>query len=450
MSSERSFKNVSSGTSVLRIYQLAIAVLCMMTISSPQYVWTLFTTPLSNKLGYGLASIQLTFSLLIIIQTLFSPLQGWMLERFGIRALISIGCLLSGSSWVLSGWTDSLWGLYLAYGVLGGIGTGIVYLGCVALMVRYFPDRRGFAVGMVASGYGMGAMLTTLPISHLLDTHGLNTTLIVFGAIMAVIGIVLAQFLRVPDVTAIGIPDTGYSSGLHGSKPVTEAYKETEIPEEEKRLFVNELEAERQFTPRQMLVTPLFWLMFIMFTLMATSGLMVTSQLATFAHDFGIASVTLFGMSAIPLALTLDRLCNGATRPLFGWISDHIGRENTMALAFGMEGVAMTIWLSLMHHPVIFVLMSGVVFLGWGEIFSLFPSLLTDVFGTQHAATNYGFLYIAQGIGSILGGPLAAILYSAEHSWIPVFVLTISCDFLTALLALFVLKRLKKSVLQRP
>ncbi|MGJ8525987.1 Oxalate:formate antiporter [Halomonadaceae bacterium LMG 33818] len=446
MSSEYSLEQVPARTPVLRIFQLIIAVLCMMTISSPQYVWTLFTTPLGHKLGYGLASIQVTFSLLIIIQTLFSPLQGWLLERFGIRTLISIGCLLSGSSWVLSGYTDSLWGLYLAYGVLGGIGTGIVYLGCVALMVRYFPDRRGFAVGMVASGYGMGAMLTTLPISHLLDTHGLNTTLIVFGAIMAVIGIVLAQFLRVPDVTAIGIPGAGYSAKRYGIKTAKVIHKETKPYREEKELSEDGLEAERQFTPRQMLATPLFWLMFIMFTLMATSGLMVTSQLATFAHDFGIASITLFGMSAIPLALTLDRLCNGATRPLFGWISDHIGRENTMALAFGMEGVAMTLWLVLIHHPVIFVLMSGVVFLGWGEIFSLFPSLLTDVFGTRHAATNYGFLYIAQGIGSILGGPLAATLYSTQHSWIPVFILTISCDFVTALLALFVLKRWRMNV----
>jgi len=449
MSSEQSFKNVSTGTPLLRTFQLIIAVLCMMTISSPQYVWTLFTTPLGHKLGYGLASIQVTFSLLIIIQTLFSPLQGWLLERFGIRVLISIGCLLSGGSWILSGWTDSLWGLYLAYGVLGGIGTGIVYLGCVALMVRYFPDRRGFAVGMVASGYGMGAMLTTLPISHLLHTHGLDATLMVFGVFMAAIGIVLAQFLRVPNGAATGIADPEGSTEFHGTKTTKVIHKESEKYREEMGLSERGLEAKKQFTPRQMLATPLFWLMFIMFALMATSGLMVTSQLATFAHDFGIASVTIFGMSAIPLALTLDRLCNGATRPLFGWISDHIGRENTMALAFGMEGVAMTIWLALMHHPVIFVLMSGVVFLGWGEIFSLFPSLLTDVFGTRHAATNYGFLYIAQGIGSILGGPLAAILYSMEHSWIPVFVLTISCDFFTALLALFVLKRLRVRVLQR-
>jgi OFA family oxalate/formate antiporter-like MFS transporter len=176
---------------------------------------------------------------------------------------------------------------------------------------------------------------------------------------------------------------------------------------------------------------------------------MVTSQMATFAADFGVAKMLVFGLAAVPLALTIDRFANGLTRPLFGWVSDRIGRENTMFIAFALEGVAMTLWLLTRHDPVLFVLLSGLVFFGWGEIFSLFPSTLTDTFGTRHATTNYGWLYISFGIGSIFGGPLAALLHQHAQSWIPVFGCAIALDFCTALLAVLVLKPARANFLAR-
>jgi MFS family permease len=188
--------------------------------------------------------------------------------------------------------------------------------------------------------------------------------------------------------------------------------------------------------------------MFVMMAMMATSGLMVTSQMATFAADFGITNTLVFGLQAIPLALTLDRLCNGLTRPLFGFISDHLGRERTMFLAFTLEGIAMTAWLTLRGDPTLFVLLSGVVFLGWGEIFSLFPATLTDTFGGRHATANYGWLYISFGVGSVFGGPLAALLHQHTGSWVPVFACAITLDLLTAFLALFVLKPARSRFLQ--
>lgn len=383
----------------------------MMAISSPQYVWTLFTGPLTDKLGVSLAQLQVTFSLLIILQTFFSPVQGYLVDRFGIKKLIASGCLLSGLSWILASQASSLTALYLSYGVVGGLGTGIVYVGIVGLMVRWFPDRRGLAAGAVAAGYGMGAMVTTFPISNALASIGMENTLLIFGAALGVVGLLASQFLRQPPAR------------------VAEAAQVTQ--------------AVIDVTPRKMLKTPVFWLMFLMFTLMSTSGLMVTSQMASFAKDFGMTKVMVFGMAALPLALTIDRICNGLTRPLFGWISDRWGRENTMAFAFLFEGVAMTLWLWTSDNPVLFVLLSGVVFLGWGEIFSLFPSTLTDTFGTQHATTNYGFLYMAQGIGSIFGGPVAALLHQYTESWYPVFAVAISFDLITAALAFFVLKRMR-------
>jgi MFS transporter, OFA family, oxalate/formate antiporter len=177
---------------------------------------------------------------------------------------------------------------------------------------------------------------------------------------------------------------------------------------------------------------------------MSTSGLMVISQIGNFAADFGVTKLTVWGMAALPLALTIDRFTNGLTRPFFGWLSDMIGRENTMFVAFALEAAAMTIWLMTITDPLWFALLSGVVFFGWGEIFSLFPATLTDTFGARHATQNYGFLYMAQGIGSIFGGPLAALLHQGTGSWTSVFAVCIAADLTAAMLALFALKPMRR------
>ena len=188
--------------------------------------------------------------------------------------------------------------------------------------------------------------------------------------------------------------------------------------------------------------------MFVMMTMMSTAGLMVTSQIAAFTRDFGMANAIVFGLPVLPLALSLDRITNGLTRPFFGWLSDQIGRENTMVIAFTLEGAAMTAWLFTRSNPVVFVVMSGVVLFGWGEIFSLFPSTLTDTFGTRNATTNYGFLYMAQGVGSVLGGPVAALVHDAFRSWIPDFAIIIAMNFATALLAGLALKPMRRRWLE--
>jgi oxalate/formate antiporter len=393
-----------------RWLQLLLGVITMMAISSPQYVWTLFTKPLQESMDVGLPALQITISILIVLQTWLSPLQGALIERFGPRLLVMTGCALSGISWILSAYATSVTMLYLTYGVLGGIGTGIVYVGIIGHMVRWFPDRRGFATGMAAAGYGFGAMLTTFPISDMLKASGYQHTLIVFGAILGGVGVAAAAFLREP-LAGYTVP--------------------TKVP----------LVTSTDYDSKSMLKTPIFWLLFLMMTMMSTGGLMVILNFATFSREFGITdSVMVLGFAALPLALTLDRITNGLTRPFFGFVSDKIGRENTMAIAFAGEALAIFLMLNMRHDPLAYVLLSGVVFFGWGEIFSLFPSILTDTFGTKHATTNYGFLYMAQGIGSVLGGPLAASLHDHTDSWLPVFGLIITMDTLTALLALFVLK----------
>ncbi|HXX02865.1 MAG TPA: oxalate/formate MFS antiporter [Xanthobacteraceae bacterium] len=399
--------------------QLALGVIAMMAISSPQYVWTLFTGPLNAKLGTTLAQLQWTFSLLIILQTWFSPLQAYLVDRFGPRRLIAIGALLSGGSWVLSAYVENIWALYFTYGVLGGFGTGIIYVGIIGLMVRWFPDRRGLATGLAAAGYGFGAFFTSFPIDSMIKSAGYAHTLIVWGIIQGVIGIAAAQGLRVP-------PDNYQIAGV---RPAARAPQQS----------------RRDYSPREMLQSPIFYFLFLMMSMVSTSGLMVVSNVGPFAKEFGVADMLVLGMAALPLSLTLSRVTNGLTRPFFGWVSDHIGRETTMALAFSLEAAAILVLFAFIDRPALFVVLTGLVFFGWGEIFSLFPSTLTDTFGPRYAATNYGFLYIAQGIGSILGGPAAAFLKQTTGSWTAVFIVVAALDALTALLAITVLRSMRRA-----
>jgi OFA family oxalate/formate antiporter-like MFS transporter len=389
-------------------------VIAMMSISSPQYVWTLFTKPLQEALGTTLPALQVTFTLVIVLQTWLSPVQGYLVDRFGARNLIAAGCLLSGLGWVSAAYATSLIGLYLTYGLFCGLGTGIVYVGIIGLVVRWFPDRRGLATGVVAAGYGFGAILTTFPIDTMMKQSGYQHTLIVFGIILGAIGAIAAFAMRMPtsEDALPPPPDTASHVGVQ---------------------------------PREMLRSRVFWLMFFMMTMMSTGGLMIISQFAAFSRDFGVANIMVFGLAALPLALTVDRLTNGLTRPFFGWVSDRIGRENTMGIAFLMEAASVTMMVLFRDNALVFVILSGVVFFGWGEIFSLFPSTLTDTFGAKHATTNYGMLYVAQGVGSILGGPLAALLREQTGSWLPVFAIIIAMDALTGILALAVLKPMRRA-----
>ena len=399
--------------------QLILGIIAMMAISSPQYVWTLFTGPLNQKLGTTLAELQWTFSLLIILQTWFSPFQAYLVDRFGPRTLISIGALLSGASWIASAYVDNLWALYFTYGVIGGFGTGIIYVGIIGLMVRWFPDRRGLATGLAAAGYGFGAFFTSFPIDSMIKSSGYAHTFIVWGIVQAVIGVLAAQWLRVP-------PENYQLESA--APPAAVASQQT----------------RRSYSPRQMLKSPVFYLLFVMMSMMSTSGLMVTSNVGPFAKEFGVADMLVLGMAALPLSLTLSRVTNGLTRPFFGWVSDHIGRESTMALAFSLEAVAILVLFAYINQPALFVVLTGLVFFGWGEIFSLFPSTLTDTFGPKFAATNYGFLYIAQGVGSILGGPAAAFLKQSTGSWTAVFIVVAVLDVITALLAITVLRAMRR------
>ena len=303
--------------------------------------------------------------------------------------------------------------LYLG-AALSGIGAGAVYATSIGNAVKWFPDRRGLAVGLTAAGFGAGAALTVVPIRAVIAAYGYGAAFFWFGLIQGAVVFVLAWALRAP---------------LPGETTATAPPKVMQTGE--------------SMTPRAMLATPVFWVLYLMFVLVSASGLMATAQVALIARDFHVANtLVLAGMSTLTLALVVDNVANGAARPLFGWISDHIGREPTMAIAFGLGGVSYWLLGSLGTTPWAFVLFAGLIFLTWGEIFSLFPSTCTDSFGPKYATANLGFLYTAKGLSAFLV-PVANLIEAATGSWHLVFVVTAITNFIVVALALAVLRPLR-------
>jgi OFA family oxalate/formate antiporter-like MFS transporter len=416
---------IASAPAARRWAQLALGVICMTMIANLQYGWTLFVNPMQKAMGWDRSAIQVAFTLFVVLETWPGPLHGRLTDRFGPRPIVFAAGLLCGAAWLANAYAASLPALYAAQ-VIGGLGAGAVYSAAVGNALKWFPDRRGLAAGVTAAGFGMGAALTVIPITHVIAAEGYRAAFFDFGLIQGAAICVCALFLaRAP---VIG----------DGSFPVYGVADKTA--------------ARRDFSPLQMARTPVFWLMYAMFVMMAAGGLMATAQLGPIAKDFGVidAPVSALGLTlpALTFALSLDRLLNGVTRPLFGWVSDRIGRETTMLIAFGAEGLAILALSRYGHSPGLFVLLSGLVFFAWGEIYSLFPATCADTFGAKNAAANAGLLYTAKGTASLLA-PLASLLTDATGSWKLVFLVAALMNIATALAAIVVLRPMRRRFAQR-
>jgi oxalate/formate antiporter len=407
--------NQTTAVPLTRQWQLLFALIGMLAISSPHYTWVVFSTSFIDTMGVRVSELSTTMTIFSIFMLGLGPMHGFILQRMKSSTFVAVGGLLVGMGWGLSSVATSLFALYMTYGVICGIGAGMVYIGCMDLAAQWFPDRRGLAVGVVAAGYSVGAMITTFPIANSVDEYGVSSTLMVGGIICGavIIAASLGMRKRLENDFVPPAPEIAHAS-------------------------------TRSYTPKEMLRTPSYWLLFLMMTLVGTGGMMIIAQMGHFAPSFGITpDVMVWGLAAFPLALTVDRFANGITRPLFGWISDHIGRENTMALAFTLEGLTMYALLIWGHDPALFVILTALVFLGWGEIFSLFPATQADMFGPKHQPNNLGFLLMSIAVASVFGGPLAGLIYESTGSWTPVFVIVSCLDLLAASLAFFVLKPMR-------
>jgi MFS transporter, OFA family, oxalate/formate antiporter len=401
-----------------RWWILTAAVIAQIPNANLQYAWTLFPTHLVKD-GFGkLSAVQGVFALFVLLETWLVPVEGWLVDRIGPRVLTLVGGVLIGVAWVMSSQVRTLGELLFWYGVVGGIGGGIIYGATIATALKWFPDKRGLTAGLVAAGFGAGAALSVAPIENVINHAGWRAAFFQFGILQGVIVVLAALFLQAP-------PETFKVAGI--IKKVSRQVRQ----------------AVTDSTPAQMLRTPHFYVTYVMMMLVVGGGLILTAQLGPIAKSTGVdKTIVMWGLTALVLALQVDRVLNGITRPIWGWVSDHIGRENSMFIAFGIQGFSILWLLTLLKNPVGFVVASGAAFFFWGEVYSLVPALVTDLFGRRYAATNYGLMYTAKGLASIWAGPLAAMLFEAQHTWTLVFYIAAIANFVAALIALFVLKRL--------
>ncbi|HEY4371744.1 MAG TPA: oxalate/formate MFS antiporter [Burkholderiales bacterium] len=403
-----------SGKSVFanKWVQLAVGVVCMASVANLQYGWTLFVAPLDAKHHWGREAIQFAFTLFVLIETWLVPVEGYLVDRFGPRWVVLGGGALIGGAWMLNSVADSLALLYLG-AVLGGIGTGCVYGTCVGNAIKWFQGRRGLAAGITAAGFGAGAALTIVPISNMIKSAGYEHAFMFFGMVQGAIVLVMAWGL-------MAAPQQSQDKARVA-------------------------QSARDYAPKEVLRTPVFWVLYLMFVLIAAGGLMMAASLGPIAKDFKIdgVAVTLLGFTlpALTFAISLDRVFDGFGRPFFGWLSDRIGRESTMFLAFTIGAVALFLLGQIGSHPVAFVLLTATYFLVYGEIFSLFPATQGDTFGSKFAAANAGMLYTAKGTGALLVPIAAAVAHS--RGWAAVFDVAMIFNAVAALLAVLVLKPMR-------
>jgi len=394
--------------------QLTLGIICMVMIANLQYGWNLFVNPINQTHHWGRAAIQVAFSLFVLAETWLVPVESWFVDRFGPRIVVMVGGVLVALAWAIDAAANSLPVLYGA-AVLSGIGAGAVYGTCLGNALKWFVGRRGLAAGMTAAGFGAGAAATVVPIREMILTHGYQTAFLWFGLGQGAVILIVALFLRAPEMQAVAIV-TGPN-----------------------------FQTARSFRPMETLRTPLFWVLYLMFVLVASGGLIVTAQLASIAADFGVADakLSLLGVTGtvLTLALVVDNVLNGLARPFFGWISDRIGREVTMFIAFTLCAAAIGLLALHGRDPLYFLLSGGLIYFTWGEIYSLFPATCADSFGSQYATTNAGMLYTAKGTAALLV-PLANLM-SIEGNWYGVLAIGAAANLVAALTALLVLRPMR-------
>ncbi|WP_427912686.1 oxalate/formate MFS antiporter [Ramlibacter sp. MMS24-I3-19] len=400
--------------------QLVMGIVCMAMIANLQYGWTLFVAPMESKNHWGLTAIQFAFSIFVVVETWLVPVEGWLVDKFGPRPVIAGGAILVALAWVLNSYATSITALYVA-AAIAGLGAGAVYGTCVGNALKWFPDRRGLAAGLTAAGFGAGSALTVIPIANMIQSSGYEHTFFFFGIVQGIVIFAISMFMTRPRVPKGVVAATRVVS--------------TKV----------------DYTVGQMMRTPTFWVTYVLFVAVAAGGLMATAQIGPIAKDYGFAkmpmSVLGFTLPLLTMTLAIDNLANGFTRPLCGFISDRIGRENTMLLVFIGEGLALLGLMKYGHDPVMFMVFAALTFLCWGEIYSIFPALVADTFGAKNAAANAGTMYTAKGTASLLV-PLSAYI-ATKGNWDRVFLFSAAISIVAGLMAKFVLQPMRHRTIDK-
>jgi MFS transporter, OFA family, oxalate/formate antiporter len=396
--------------------QLAFAVLSTVMLANMQYGWTLFVNPMHDANHWSRTSIQIAFTIMIFVNTWLSPVEGWLVDRYGPRCVVMAGGMFAALSWVMNSKAESLSTLYIS-AVIGGLAIGCVFGTCMGTALKWFPDKRGLAAGMIAAGYGLGAAITSAPLAMMIRDSGYRHAFRFFGFFQGIAILLCALLLVKPTALASVV------------RPRKTIYQGAEL------------------TPSETLRSGVFWLLYLIYLLIAFGGMIMTAQLGPIARDFGLENqmMMVLGVATpvLALALSIDNFANGITRPLSGWLSDRIGRENMMLMIFSLESVALIGMAVFGRNPYGFVVFAALIFLFWGEIFVVFPALSGDSFGIRYAAANNGLLYTAKGTAA-LAVPLANLLMLATGTWTSVLLTAAACSLASGVLAKFVLVPMRK------
>jgi OFA family oxalate/formate antiporter-like MFS transporter len=397
-----------------RWLQLVLGIVCMASVANLQYGWTLFVLPIQHQFGWSKAEIQVAFTIFILCETWLVPFEGYIVDRIGPKFMIAAGGVATFIAWAIDSYASSLWMLYVG-GAVAGFAGGAVYGTCVGNALKWFPDKRGLCGGLTAAGFGAGAAITIAPIRSMIQSGGYQHTFFVFAIIYGVIIVVISNFIRAP--------------------------RAEEMPPMENIKTRQGLEDD--VPPQRAVRSPIFWIMYLMFFLVAAGGLMSAAQLSPIANERGLSNqiVTIFGITtpAIVAALTFHSITNGVGRPLNGWISDHIGRANMMGIAFGIEALCIAAFGFFGTTAISFIVTDALVFLFWGDIFSLFAATVGDAFGRKYVTVNYGIMYTAKGVAALLV-PLGNVMTHLTGSWHAVYAVGCVMNAIAALLGFFVLR----------
>jgi OFA family oxalate/formate antiporter-like MFS transporter len=388
-----------------RWVRLVASVIAMIMIANLQYAWALFVKPIMGATGWKLSEVQYGFTLFIIFETWMMPLSGWLMDRLGPRIFMSVAAVLCGFGWAGLGQAHTLTQLYVLYSI-AGLGAALIYCGSTSTGLKWFPDKLGLASGLIAAGFGSGAALFVPVIAYVIRVENYRAAFLYTGVAQGIVMLCASQFLINPDPN-----DPQVAGKKAGSRFKVRSHAE-------------------QFTSFEMLRTPQFYVLYAMMLMMGIGGLMVTAQVGSVADTLGISKV------AFTLALTINPLANGSGRIFWGWVSDHVGRERTMIVAFLIQALALVSVLRLgRHSPFWFITLLAIVFFTWGEIYSLFPAASADFFGIRNASSNYSFLYSSKGVAAILAGGLAAQLFEKTGTWTTAFYGSATLALLAGLMA---------------
>lgn len=390
----------NSPTSGYRWGLLIAAIAIMMVISIYQYSWSLFADVLQRQFNWTLPTIGLTFTVFTYAATFIQPFSGYIADSYGPRKVAVAASFLVGGGLLLASTAKSPALLYAYYG-LGGIGVGVLYGISAACAVKWFPDRRGFATGLIVFGFGAGTAIFNWFIQRLLEAEGLQTTFVYLGIGMLLILPPLSFSYRYP-------PRNVPKKGSPGAPAAPES----------------------DYNPREMLKTHQWYLIYFSFTVTVSIVLMFAAQLKTMAKEFDLPK-TYFN-----LLLVLFPLGNGLSRVFAGIISDRIGREKTMVVFYSLLGLSIFCLVLLADVPALFVLIVFIASLLGGAPLALYPATIGDYYGIAYSTTNYGITYTAKAFAGLISGWLSGYLVMKFGSFIPVLIFIGVCSVAAAVVSL--------------